>query len=406
MTITNRSVSTPGSAQVGRLAGEGGFMVPLVALSMVALLLLATVALDGSQAYPQRRSAQNAADAAAVSATQALDKANWFDGSPSAIYEEALTVAHDNRAHRIECTLFRMRGRSEPVTAGDPTPDIIEMGSCNATTSTIPIDVDPVFGTPLRPQGVRIKAFVDRTTTFGAISGKSTVTATATASATVQKLKSTGSPFIVCANPARSLAPPPGTRGFDLLKTNPAVVPNWDVYSSPWDPPFVFNSDGTVDIDPVKAAAANAMNGGRGIPLVGAENSVPRCGVTSANFDGNGGFETVMVPSWIGFTSGGGYSASASEQVVSSNPCPDPFPPNYDANANPCDIVLPLAIDGNASDKKLRVVAIAVFRISGNGLGNPKYFGKVRGDIRYVSGGTTTIDPVTAASLRVVRLID
>src|SRR5690606_10073142 len=118
------------------------------------------------------------------------------------------------------------------------------------------------------------------------------------------------------------------------------------------------------------------------------------------------GFETVTVPSWIGFTSGGGYSASASEQVVSSRPCPDPFPPNYDANANPCDIVLPLAIDGNPTDKKLRVVAIAAFTITGNGLGNPKYDDEVGGDIRYVSGGTTTIDPVTAASLRVVRLIE
>src|SRR5690606_38757234 len=131
----------------------------------------------------------------------------------------------------------------------------------------------------------------------------------------------------------------------------------------------------------------------------------PRCGLGGGNFDGNGGFETVMIPSWVGYTPGGGHSAAAAEQVVSTTPCPDPFPPNYDANAQPCDIVLPLAIDGDSASKKLRVVSMAVFRVTGNGLGNPKYYGRIRSDIRYVAGGAGSIDPVTAQSLRIVRLI-
>src|SRR5690606_27659894 len=86
--------------------------------------------------------------------------------------------------------------------------------ACTATTA----------GIPAAARGIRIAAYVERPTTFGAISGKTKVIAKATAAATVQKLKSTGSPFIVCANPAPSLAPPPGTKGFDLLRTNPAVI--------------------------------------------------------------------------------------------------------------------------------------------------------------------------------------
>lgn len=370
-----------------RERAERGVVVPLVAASMVAILLVATMVLDGSQAYPQRRSAQNAADAAAVAGAQGLDKARWFGGLPRIIYGRAWKVAAENGASRIDCTFIDG--------IGNPVADASGNTACTATTTVIPDAA----------RGVRINAYVDRATTFAGIVGRDTVTAKATAAATVQKLKSTGSPFIVCANPAPSLAPPPGTTGFDVLRTNPAVITDWSAYSSPWNPPFVFNADGSVDLDPVKVATVNAMNSGRGMPLVGSEPRVPRCGLGGGNFDGNGGFETVVIPSWVGYTPGGGHSAAAAEQVVSTTPCPDPFPPNYDANAQPCDIVLPLAIDGDDDTNKLRVVSMAVFRVTGNGLGNPKYYGRIRSDIRYVAGGASSIDPVTAQSLRIVRLI-
>lgn len=381
---------------------QQGFVVPMVVMSLVAILLLATLALDGSMAYPQRRSAQNAADAAAVSGAQAMDRATWFGGSAAEVYDEALGVAKDNGADRITCEFFRMRQPWE--VPGDPT---VSMGRCLPTTTAIPVYVDE-YGMDWYAQGVRITAEVDRATTFGALSGSPKVTARAGAAASVQKLKTTGSPFIVCANPAPALAPPPGTLGFDLLKTDPPVVADWSVYSRPWDPPFVFNPDGTVDLDPAKVAIANNLNKGRGMPLVGSEPRVPRCGVGGGNFDGNGSYEVVTVPSWISYDSGGGHSAAAAEQVVSSTPCPDPLPANYDANLRPCDILLPIAIDGDASanPEVLRVVAMAVFRITGNGLGNPKYYGQIRTDVHYASGGASTIDPVTAASMRVVRLLE
>lgn len=369
---------------------ERGFTIPLVALSLMAVLLLATVALDGSQAYPQRRSAQNAADAAAVSGAQALDQAKFFGGSAGAVYAEALSVAKDNGAHRIDCTFIN--GIGTPVTGTDGSM------ACLAATTAV----------PSAAQGVRIRTYVDRNTTFGAITGRSKLTATATAAATVQKLNSTGSPFIVCANASPLLKGNGANKpvGFDVLKTNPAVITDWSIYQRPFTQPFVFNTDGTVDLDPGKVAAVNALNGGRGVPLVGSENAIPACGAGGGAFDGNGSYETVTLPAWVRYTTGGGYSASAAEQVVSASPCPDPLPAGYDASANPCDVMLPLAIDGDPATNQLRVVSMAVFRITGTGNGNPKYYGRIRSDIRFATGGITSIDPVTASSVRVVRLIE
>lgn len=377
----------PPAVRRRRSSGERGAVVPLVAASMVAILLVATMVLDGSQAYPQRRSAQNAADAAAVAGAHALDRARWFGGPPADIYGEAWDVAEENGAHAIDCTFVDA--------VGTPVADASGTTSCTASTVEV----------PAAARGVRINTYVDRATTFGSLAGRSKVTAKATAAATVQKLKSTGSPFIVCGNPSPAIAPPPGALGHDLLRTDPPVIADWSVYSPPWDPPFLFNADGTVDLDPAKVVAANAANSGRGIPLVGSEPRVPRCGISNAAFDGNGGFEIITVPGWVGYESGGGHSEATAEQVASTTPCPDPFPPNYDANAEPCDVVLPIAIDGDRSQGLLRVVAMAVFRVTGNGLGNPKYYGRIRTDITYVSGGASSIDPVTAQSLRIVRLI-
>lgn len=392
---------------------ESGFTVPLVAMSLVAILLLATVALDGSQAYPQRRTAQNAADAAAVAAAQAMDEAMFFGGSAADIYQEALSVAGSNRhadhsGLAVDCTFIRYRQAGDPVDPDHPV--TTDIGTCDASTTAVPSGA----------QGVRITAYVDRNTSFGTISGRSEVTAAASAAATVQKLNSTGSPFIVCANPS-PLLKGNGNKpaGWDLLKTDPPnpTAADWATYARPFTDPFVFNADGTVDLDPAKVAAFNNQNpkpahqtpdgsGFLGAALVGSENVVPACGVGGGNFDGNGSYETVSLPAWVHYQTGGGHSATAAEQVVSATPCPDPLPANYDANANPCDILLPLAIDARPVDGTLRVVSMAVFRITGNGTGMPKYYGKIRSDVRYASGGATNTDPVTAASMRVVRLVE
>lgn len=188
--------------------------------------------------------------------------------------------------------------------------------------------------------------------------------------------------------------PPPGTRGFDLLKT---------ASSGPNATDFVRNADGTVDVDPAKAATLNSSNGGKGIPLVGSEVRVPRCGLAGGNFDGKGTGEAVAIPAWVGVTNGGGYDGAANEQVLTANPCPDPFPSGGVTVS--CDILLPIADDGNPDAAQLHIVAIGVFQVNGNGTGNPKYYGRYVASAKQVADGITTTGPVNQSTIRVINLI-
>src|SRR5690242_3162853 len=58
-----------------------GQIVPLFALGLIAFTALVGVVLDGGTVYVQRRTAQNAADAAALAGTRALQQAT---ASPTA----------------------------------------------------------------------------------------------------------------------------------------------------------------------------------------------------------------------------------------------------------------------------------------------------------------------------------
>jgi len=357
---------------------ERGVMVVMLALSLVAILLVATVVIDGSQAYPQRRKAQNAADSAATAGARALDKKKFFGGAAD-VRTTAQNAAADNDATIEDCWFITgLKDGSGAIqrSAIDPTCDVGDF---------VPPDAN----------GVQVRTAQTRAVTFKGIGGLgNSTTARATAAASVQKLASSGSPFIVCGNPDTALAPPPGTRGFDILKT---------VSTGPNALDFVRNPDGTVDVDPIKATALNSLNGGKGIPLVGSEPRVPRCGLGGGNFDGKGTGESASLPAWVGYTSGGGYDGSANEQILTANPCPNPFPSGGVEVL--CDVLLPIADTGNADTAKLHIVAIGVFRVSGDGLGNPKYFGKYVADARQVAGGITTVGPITASTIRVINLI-
>lgn len=286
-------------ATIRRRHRQRGVIVPLTALSLVAVLLVATVVIDGSQAYPQRRTAQNAADNAALAGARALDKKKFFGGTED-VYAAASAVAADNGSQLIDCWF---------ITGTKTNTGAVQRSAIDPTC-------DPGDSVPADAFGVQVRTTKDRLVTFSGVNNLKMVQARAQAAASVQKLVSSGSPFIVCGNPATALISSPGTAGFDILKsTGPSTSPT-----------FVFNEDGTVDVDPAKIAPLNAMNQNRGIPLVGSEVRVPSCGLSGGNFDGKGSDEAVSVPGWTRYTNGGGHDASSAEQVLTANPCPDPFP--------------------------------------------------------------------------------
>ena len=173
--------------------------------------------------------------------------------------------------------------------------------------------------TPAQPSGVEVIVTDTKPTLFGGLGGsKEEVSATTGAKATVQSITEVSAPWVVCANPAYGRE----RGGMDLpvdLLTTTADGPDADNF-----PDFVFNADGTVDVDPTKALAANKLNGGRGLGLDGPK--VAECGAGSS-FDGKGMPNMKFrLPGIAQVQQGTGYSSLIQDAVVSTNPCPTPLP--------------------------------------------------------------------------------
>jgi hypothetical protein len=145
-------------------------------MSMTAVLLVASIVIDGSHAYSQRRSMQNAADLSALAGARALDKVRYGGASWSTVDAAAKNLGGDNQAESIDCTVITNVGAS--------------IGGCENWWAVL-------WPTAA---GVRVDATDVRPTTFAKLSGRDDVTATATSAATIQTLIGTGSPFVICGN--------------------------------------------------------------------------------------------------------------------------------------------------------------------------------------------------------------
>jgi Flp pilus assembly protein TadG len=155
---------------------DGGAILVFVALSMTAVLLVASIVIDGSQAYSQRRSMQNAADLSALAAARALDGVRYSGADWTSVSAAASDLGSDNDADAIDCTVITNVGAV--------------IGSCSQWSAV----------TDARAAGVRVVATDVRATTFGRVIGRDQVTAVASSAATIQTLVGTGSPFVICGN--------------------------------------------------------------------------------------------------------------------------------------------------------------------------------------------------------------
>lgn len=315
---------------------ERGIIVLLTALCLVSVLLMATIVVDGSLAYTQRRSMQNAADVSALAGARQLDKVKYSGAAWTTVNATASSAASTNGADAITCTVISGTGAS--------------LGACSSQAAVLAASA----------AGVEVRAEHTRRTTFGKLSGRDGVTARASAAATIQTLTGTATPFVICGNPANG--------GYPILKP-----------------------DNTIDV-----AAATAMGT---IDVQAAQ--VPTCGAGAAFKGKIGDTDPIVVPGWVSGDNGNGYEQEIHNDVLGATPCPTGGP--FDG----CDMLIPIADtgvgNGNAID--MHVVAWAVFHITGDGHGNPKYRGTFRSDVAYVSGGqTSTSLPPNASTPRVVRL--
>jgi hypothetical protein len=351
--------------------GDRGISAVLVALSAVALLLVAAFAIDGGIAYAARRQMQNAADSSAYAGSRAVEQLRFKGGTDGGTIWDAIEGARQsNKATSMQCWLV------SPVTTAGTLPVRLTGDVCTGRSAMVSA------WSSLRSQGVTVGGVeVEQTgvnkTYFAALSGNSETRPRAAATATLQPLAATagGSPFIVCASAAAG--------GFDI----------WDSTTNA-----------------IKSGAIGSWYG-----LQGAQSkNVPDCGAGGEAFDGKGSDDPAVIGQWMDAGNGNGFDEEILSEVLGSDPCTPEM-----ESADGCLMVLPLASAGRGTGSSIEmyIVGFAVFEVYGDGHGNvaecrdhlpnptPKYCGVLlgAGQITNGSGGTGTINPNNPYLIKLVK---
>ena len=341
-----------------RFRQDDGISLVVIAISVVALISVAALAIDGGLAYANRRQMQNAADSGAFAGTKAVEDLR-FNGATDGgtIYDAVDRTRTSNGANSVTCYLVApvvTPGVAPVRLTGDVCTNRAAMASAWTTYRN-------------QAAGVEVEQTGVKKTFFAMVAGMKEATARATATATIQPLAAGagGSPFIVCASAAAG--------GFDI----------WDT-----------------TLGEIKQSSIGSWYG-----LQGAQDkNVPDCGAGGNSFDGTGGEEPPVIGQWIDAGNGNGFDQATLSEVLGSDPCT----PDMDS-ANGCFMVLPLAIAGrgNGVNIEMYVVGFAVFQVYGDGRGNvaecrahlpnptPKYCGVLigAGQITNGTGGSGNVDP-------------
>lgn len=171
--------------------GDRGITAVFFAISVTSLLAVGGLVLGGSTGYTAVRSAQTAADAAALAGTSTLrdHQQNWIDTPATAVLAEVQSVVEDNGAALAPggCTLLRA-GYALTKSEADTE------GPCSELPNLTPERFR-------RVAGVRVAVTDTRDVPFSAFVDSDTITASATAAATAQPISRGRSPFMVCTSP-------------------------------------------------------------------------------------------------------------------------------------------------------------------------------------------------------------
>jgi Flp pilus assembly protein TadG len=291
----------------------------LVSIAAVSLLLVAALAIDGGQAYANRRQMQNAADAAAMAGTAAFANQR-FTASPSltAVTDEVRSVAQANGADvslgRLSCWLVDATGQR---VTGDlcTTP-----GTWTAAASGA--------------AGVEVDTSADKATFFARVAGPDTIGASADAAATMQRVIQSGPgfPFILC--------------GYSESGLNDVLDANLQVRPEAVGQLFALLDPGSANSDTFK-----------------------RCDTQSNPFKGKGDGTPAIIGEWAGTDTGNSppdsLSAPANE-VLGPEACP------VSATVlDGCLMIVPIASYGRGvgSNTEVFIVNFTVMRAWGSDTG-------------------------------------
>ncbi len=350
-----------------RLRDDQGVTLILVAILSVALLLVAALAVDGGVAYANRRQMQNAADAAAVSGTRAVDQLRFGGKTDGGIIWDAVDGSRQsNKATTMKCWLL--------------SPAKVRLtGDVCASRSTMASTWNALKAAGTVVAGVETDQTGVKQTYLAKIGGIDTVTAKANAAATIQPYVGGGAaPFIICGY----LGADP--QAYDMLNADGTFKSS----------AFTRYGPGGVDAPIRIQGGGQAQNGG-----------VPGCGL-GASFDGklDQDVTTVVVGTPAKAEQGNGFNSNTRDAVVQAGltPCPTNGP------YNGCGMLLPIANasnGGNGNSMYITPAAWGVFKMYGNGTGNPKYSGELLAEGSVVDGGIGGTGDVTQGQARLIKLV-
>ena len=325
----------------------------LVALLVTSLLIVVAIVIDGGQGYAERRRMQNAADAAAFAGAREINQIR-FQASTTDLATAVRAVAADNQADPALITC-----------------DVIDVAGARLAPCS------PNAGWAARPDavGVLVTAARRRPTLFGRVAGVAELTPRATAAASLQKLVSARSPWMVCGN--RLL---PG--GFDLV----------DPLTKGLRPDSVLQK--------LYGQGGTALSDSRGIPIAG--RTTGTCGLSSS---WNGLVDPSSQPVQLGTYA----PADKGKQVgryqyddilAGVGGCPEDF---KDGEVINCLALVPIFDHVDVAAQSARIAAWAVWRIRYDQNGTVKYWGQyVTSGV--ASRGVTSTDDLAGGSTVVVKL--
>ena len=158
---------------------ERGATMVFIALSMVSVLTMVGLVVDGSRAFSERRQMQNAADQAALAGARALDNLTTLNESAIFSTAQASAVANGADSASFTCRLI--------------TEVLVDVGACPT------INTGTAVALKALATGVRVTASTVKSTSFTRVAKVTSFTARATASAQIEGLRSGPSPFVMCA---------------------------------------------------------------------------------------------------------------------------------------------------------------------------------------------------------------
>ena len=245
--------------------------------------------------------------------------------------------------------------------------------------------------------GVRVDTVDTRRSAFAGAAGWDNVSSSGRATATVQKVTSVGSPFVVCGNP--SYSSDKGKQKTDIMDI--LQQDEDDVDGDGDRTELLYKPDGTVAIDLDKASYWDGSTPKKTYDLQKSQNS--SCGLSDSSWKGLNGSTVTTLGGWVGAHTGNSFVDYVQQQVLGATAC---SPEDIAAGSLDCDLILPVA-DQGVDPRRLHIVAFAVFHVTGNGKGNPKYGAHFVRQLNYLSGGTTTKQLVSGPDdLRVIRMVE